>query len=180
MEKEIKTINSISEMESIMRNAHCGGQFVTITAETPLKLNQFPTDGRKRSEEDRINFTATKVFRVKFNFGKDYDKAMSALLGYDYKATDSNREHIVPNVMMRYISTGNTCLIYMPNEYEPMGTFFNGHEASAEELARIDLYKSKGNKNNSPLPYRTVGVRNVTKVCINHVEYNVNINTLMA
>lgn len=179
MEKEIKSINSVAEMEAIMRNAKCGGQFVTITAETPIKLNKFPTDGRKRCEEDRINFTATNRFRVKFNFGKDYDKAMSALLGYDYKATDSNREHIVPNVMMRYISTGNTCLIYMPNEYEPMGTFFNGHEASAEEKARIALYKSNST-NNSPMPYRTVGVRNVTKVCINHVEYNVNINTLMA
>lgn len=168
-----QTISSISELVTVMNNAKAGGQYVSIYGETAVKLNKFPTDGSGRV---RINadFTPTKRFCVEYHFAQDYDKTMSKLLGEDYKASDANRIHLVKNVVMQYISTGNTCLIYMPESYSKTGTFLGGVELNDEQKEYMARYTPKHNSS-SPLNYRTIGVKNVTKMVIGKVTYHINI-----
>lgn len=169
-----KNISSIAELVSVLSTAKAGGQFATIYGETAVRLNKFPTDG---SERIRIkdDFNTTKRFRVTLHFAEDYDKKMSKLLGEDYKASDTNRIHLLHNVLMQYVSTSNVCLIYMPADYAFEGTFVNGVPASAEDLEYIARYTPKAGKS-AMIEYRTIGVKNVTKMVVAGVTYNININ----
>ena len=127
------TIFTTENLANVLKEAKAGGQFVTIYGETPIKLNKYPTDG---SERVKINddFNPTKRFHVTFNFAEDYEKTMAKALGVDnYDASDYNREHIVHNILMRYISTDNVCLIYLPKFYQNDGTFLNGKTITKEQ-----------------------------------------------
>ena len=168
------TITSASELISILKEAKCGGQYVTLTCEKPISLNKFPTDG---SEKIRIadNFTPMVKFSVQYHFGADYERAMSKALGADYeKGEDKNTETLIKGVAKRYISTDNTCLIYIEENRKALGTFLNGNELTTDEIAYMKKYLPK-HKESAPIKYRTIGVKNVRTLTINHNTYNVRI-----
>lgn len=175
----MKKISSVAELTNILANAKAGGQFVTIYGESDVKLNKFPTDGSERIHI-KADFTPRNRFSVTYNFKADYEKAMAKALGVDsYTAHDANRIHLIKNVMMQYVSTGTICLIYMPVNYHFEGTFLGGKEMSAEDTTYMNRYKSKA-KSNSPLPYRTLNVKNVSKIAIGKEMYEVSISATQA
>ena len=176
--KTTSRIESVEQLVNVMAAAKCGGQWVTIEGETPIKLNKFPTDGSERVKL-ADDFKPTKRFVAKFHFSEDYERKMAKVLGIDsYDASDSNREHLVKNVIMRYKSTNNVCLIYMPSEYTDKGIFVNGNEATADDMATIERYKSRS-KNNAVVEYRTIGVKNVRRIAINNNIYEIAISEIV-
>jgi len=168
----MKKIFSVADLSAILSAAKCGGQYVSVSGKSEIKLNKFPTDGSKKIRLDE-NFKPYEEFSVSFHFGQDYDKTMSRLLGCDYKASDANRVHLVKNVLMQYVSTGTTCIIYMPENYTASATMINGKELTDEEKAYMARYKSKAKPSASPLEYRTLGVKNLTRIAIDHEVYEV-------
>lgn len=159
-----------SDLIAILAAAKAGGQFVTIYAETDVKLNKFPTDGSEKIRIDS-NFVPRHAFSVTFNFAEDYEKAMAKAMGVDsYEAHDSNRRHLIKNVVVEYISTGNKCLIYIVKNYKNLGYSLNGREMTAEEIAYMDRYKSKS-KDSGLVPYRNVGLKNVKRIAIGGEVY---------
>lgn len=165
-------IFSVEDLVAVVKAAKAGGQYVTIYGESDIKLNKFPTDG---SERVRIkdDFQPRKRFHVQFHFGQDYEKTMAKALGTsDYTASDCNRVHLVPNVIMQYVSTGTTCFIYIPENYESDGTFLNGEPISAEDYAYMERYKSKS-KSNAVVEYRTLSVKNISRIAINKEVYDI-------
>lgn len=166
-------ISSIAELVNIMGNAKAGGQYVTLYGESDVRLNKFPTDGTQRIHI-KDGFTPRNKFHVTYHFSADYEKAMAKALGVDnYTAHDSNRTHLVKNVVMQYISTGTVCMIYMPEAYHFEGVVLDGKPISAEDEAYMSHYKAKPSK--STLPYRTLNVKSVTKMVIGHVTYDIDI-----
>lgn len=165
----MKKIFSVSELVAVMKAAKAGGQYVTLYGESDYKMNKFPTDG---SERIRIkdNFQPRKRFSVKFHFGQDYEKTMAKVMGVDdYTASDSNRIHLVDNVIMQYVSTGTTCFIYMPESYTDKGMFLNGQPISDEDKEYAQHYKAKVSP--SKIPYRNIGVKNISEIHIGKEVY---------
>ena len=170
----IKTINTISELVNTLKTAKCGGQYATIYFESDVKLNKFPTDG---SERIRIadTFCPRKSYSVQYHFGADYEKAMAKLLGVEeYTASDSNRTHIVPNLLMQYISTGTYCLIAMVEDKSETAYSIDGREMTNAERAYMKHYLPKTNSN-AP-HYLTLGVKNVTRISFGGNIYDVKID----
>ena len=165
-------IFSVDDLVAVVKSAKAGGQYVTLYGESDVKLNKFPTDG---SERIRIKdgFQPKKRFHVKFHFGQDYEKAMSKALGQaDYTASDANRVHLVPNVIMQYVSTGNTCFIYMPESHFSDGTFLDGKPISDEDKAYMERYKSKS-KGGAVVEYRTIGLKNISRIAVGGEVYDI-------
>jgi len=180
MAKRIVELHTCSELVNVLTTAKeqekRGGEFTAVYGVSDYRMNKFPTDG---SEKIRISddFSAKNNFHVVFHFSQDYEKTMAKVLGLEsYDAHDSNRVHIIPNVLMQYVSTGNICLIYMPENYVYDGLTVNGHTATEEEKAYAERYKAK--RSASTLPYRTLGVKNITKVVIGQTEYICKITDL--
>ena len=169
-----KVIRTLKAFIAELKAAKCGGQYVTLYAETPVSMAAFPTDGSEKVHIDK-NFVARKQFAVEYHFGASFDKMMSKLLGTDYHASDYNRRHIVPNVLMQYISTGTICCIYMPEDYVGTSAYVgaDGHPLTDEELAYMRRYK-KVSKDGA-IPYRTLALKNVTRMVINHISYEIAI-----
>ena len=166
-------ITTIEDLQSILETAKCGGQFVSISGESPVNLLKKANDGSKERIKD--NFAPVTRFSVTFHFGEDYEKKMSKLLGEDYKASDANRVHLVKNVLMQYISTGNTCIIYMPSNYTKSGIYLNGNPISDEDKAYMERFKSLAKPSVAIVDYRTLSVKNVKAITINHTTYKVAI-----
>jgi len=170
------TIKSIEQLIEVMNNAKNGGQFATIIGESEIRLNKFPTDG---SERVRIadGFIPKSVFSVEYHFGADYEKKMAKVLGVsEYEAHDANRVHIVPNLIMQYVSTGTICLIYMPSGYKKIDTTLNGVSMSAEEIAYMKRYQPKASA--SVVEYRTLNVMNVREIHFGGEIYYVDIECI--
>ena len=170
-------VTKLSYLSQILRSklGRCNGQWVTITASVPVSLNRYPTDGSARIRLDD-DFCPRRNYIVKINWAEDYSLRMSKLLGCDYKASDANRIHIVKNVLMMYIKTRNVCLIYIPKEQTDLGITIDGRTPTAEEVAKIARYTSKAGANNKPIvEYRTVGIRNVTRIAIDNDVYDIDI-----
>ena len=145
----MKKINNISELKNILASAKAGGQFVTLYGESEVNLNKFPTD----------------------------EKAMSKALGVNYvNGGDANRETLIPNVMMRYISTNNVCLIYMATSRSEGETTLNGHALTAAEWAYLKRYKSQSKSGGNIVNYRTISAKNVKRIAIKGEVYEVNIS----
>ena len=157
-------IFSIEELAALLKAAKSnksGGQYVTIYCESDYRLNQFPSDD---SEHVRVKagFQPRKRYSIKYHFGEDYDKKMSKLLGKPYKSHDSNREHLVENVLMRFKSTDNYCFIAMPEQEKQLGVYLNGKPISEEDMAYAKRYQAKVYDKK----YLNVGVKNVYEVHI--------------
>ena len=159
-------IFSVSELVAILKSAKAGGQFVTLYCESDYKMNKYPTDGSVR-ERIKDNFQPRKRYSIKYNFGADYEKKMSKLLGEDYNASDANREHLVENVLMRFKSTGNVCFIAMPIFRKSLGVLLNGQPISEEDMAYAKRFKAKSN----PAMYLNIGVKNVYEIHIGKQVY---------
>lgn len=172
--KKMKTIKTIEEFATILANAKCGGQFVTLTARKAVKLNKYPTDG---SEKIRINddFVPMEEYTVEYHFGADYEKAMAKALGIkEYDAHDANRFHIVPSVLMAFKSTKNVCAIYMPSKYRgERKVTLNGRELSSVEKDYMRRYTPK--HTDSVVEYRNLSLSNIKRLALNHEVYEVDI-----
>lgn len=165
-----KKVFSVAELTAILTSAKRGGQYVTIEGASDVKLNKFPTDG---SERIRIadDFKPKHHFVAKFHFCEDYEKKMAKALGIsDYNASDSNRKHIVKNALMQYISTGNYCMIYMPESYSDSGITLNGRPLTDEEVAYMNRYKSHSTSK-SVVDYRTISLHNIERLAIGKEVY---------
>ena len=101
---------------------------------------------------------------------------MSRILGEDYKATDTNRRHIVKNVIMQYISTGNVCLIYIPNNYSKNDIILNDEPISIVDKAYMERFMSKKKTSTSVIEYRTLSLKNIKSISINKEKYDVEIS----
>ena len=167
-------ITSVDEFITLMSNAKCNGKYVTVYGESDVKLNKFNTDGLPK-EHIKDNFIPRTDFSVTFHFGQDYEKTMSKILGEDYKASDKNRRHLVKNVIMQYISTGNVCLIYIPNNYSKNNIILNGEKISAEDEAYMNRFMPKKKASTSVIEYRTLSLKNIKSISINKEKYDVDI-----
>lgn len=168
------TLTTIAEIVSVFANAKNGGQFAVVEGASEVKLNKFPTDG---SERVRIaeGFVPMANFTIQFHFGADYEKAMAKALGVSsYEAHDSNRTHLVPNLIMQYNSTKNVCLIYMPTNRTMNGTTLNGKPMSEEEVAYMERYKAP-KKGGAVLEYRTLSVKNIKRITFGGVTYLIDL-----
>lgn len=167
-------ITTVEEFIELMSNAKCNGKYVTIYGESDIKLNKFNTDGLPK-EHIKDGFQPRTDFSVTFHFGQDYEKTMSKILGEDYKATDTNRRHLVKNVVMQYISTGNVCLIYIPNNYSKNNIILDGEEISDEDEAYMKRFMPKKKVSTSIIEYRTLSLKNIKSISINKEKYTVDI-----
>lgn len=167
-------ITTVEEFIELMSNAKCNGKYVTVYGESDIKLNKFNTDGLPK-ERIKDGFQPRTDFSVTFHFGQDYEKTMSRILGEDYKATDTNRRHLVKNVVMQYISTGNVCLIYIPNNYSKNNIILDGEKISAEDEAYMKRFMPKKKVNTSIIEYRTLSLKNIKSISINKEKYTVDI-----
>lgn len=167
-------ITSVDEFVTLMANAKCNGKYVTVYGESDVKLNKFNTDGLPK-EHIKDDFCPRTDFSVTFHFGQDYEKTMSKILGEAYKATDKNRRHLVKNVIMQYISTGNVCLIYIPNNYSKNDIILNGKKISEEDEAYMKRFMPKKKVSSSVIEYRTLSLKNIKSISINKEKYDVDI-----
>lgn len=174
VENQVVNVTTLKELVEILKTAKIGGQKVTLYAEVAIKLNKYPTDGSERVHISELGFNPTNRYHVNYNFGTDYEKAMSKALGEDYtKGGNENIETLIPNLLMRYKSTNNPCLIYINGDNYPDGKFNNGVAYTEADEATEKRYTSKANKSYTPVDYRTVSVKNVTRLVANHTTYNV-------
>lgn len=175
----MKTIVSVSELKNVLETAKCGGQFVTVYYETAVSgLLKNPTDGSAVGKR-REDFNPKKRSYAQFHFAQDYEKTMAKILGVDeYNAEDSNREHLIKNVLVRYKSTKNICLIAMPTNIKKLGYTLNGRLLTDEEVEYMNHYWSKAKRSPQLVEYRTIGVMNVYQLSINGEVIQVKISSL--
>ena len=170
-------ISSAAEFVTLMAEAKkCrGGQFVTIYGEKEKSLNK----GRGANAIDP-NFKPLRKFHAQFHFGEDYDKKVAKIManGDDAPQYDadkrSNITHLVPNVVMQYLSTQTICLIVMPTDWYEDSLTLNGRPLTKEEVEYMSKYLKKPSK--SSLPYFTIGLKNITKMVIGKETYEVHID----
>jgi hypothetical protein len=104
---------------------------------------------------------------------------MAKAMGVDsYTASDCNRTHLVDNVIMQYISTGTTCFIYMPESYIDGGMWLNGQPISDEDKAYAMRYKAKSSA--AAVTYRTLNVKNISRIAIGGEVYDICISQQQA
>ena len=170
-------ITTITDFINVINSIKARGRFATLSAITDIKLNKFPTDG---SEKVRIadNFTPKAEFKIQFHFGADYERAMAKVLNIDeYNAHDSNRTHLVKNLIMQYLTTQTICLIYMPCNKLGYRQTLNGIELTKEQLEYLNRYKSKS-KSSAPLEYRTIGIDKIKSLTFDGNTYEIDIQQL--
>lgn len=178
------TIESVeqlaSEMTFAVEESKRSGQFITLYIEKPVDLAAFPTDGSEKIRRDK-SFQPQKAYQVQLHFSADYEKAMAKALGVDeyHKSADTNRETIVPNVLMRYISTNNVCFVHMPTQYlnkRYMNEY--GEPLSEEQVAYMNHYKKAAKA--EILPYRTISIKYVKSIAMGGQRYILNIPAAQA
>ena len=178
-ERNEVVVTSLSDLISLMANAANKGEYVTLYAESSISgLLMFPTDGSEKIHRVKeLGFNPTTRYHVTYHFGEDYEKAMSKALGEDYKkSSKENIQTLISGIMMRYRSTNNPCFIYMKGDYVSEGKFNNGNPYTAADEATEKRYTSLAPKKDSnPVEYRTLGVKNVTRLTAHNVVYRLQI-----
>lgn len=155
--------------------AKSGGRFVTLVCETKIRTNKFPTDGSERIRIDE-SLVFTKRYSVTYNFGADYERAMSKALGEEYTASEQpNRVHIVPNVLLQLADSGKAYIIYINGMISQSDTLCNGEVATEEQIAYLNRYKPKA-KTNEVVKYRNVSIENVKEIHINKEVHTIAIS----
>lgn len=175
----MKTIKNVQELIAVLTEAKRGGQFVTAYFETKVSgLLVNPTDGSNVGKRNK-DFNPKKRSSVQYHFAQDYEKAMAKALGIkEYEAEDSNREHLVKNVLVRYKSTNNICLIAMPTNIKKLGYTLNGESLTPEQVEYMNHYWSKAERKPQAVEYRTIGVMNIYQLAIGGEVYQVKISSL--
>ena len=139
-------------------------------------MNKYPNgtkpSERKTAEPFDTSLNPTKAWHIKYHFGEDYERKVAKVLGLDsYDADGSNRIHLVPNVLMQYISTGNVCVIAMPEDKYKDGLLVNGTPATTEQVEYISRYEQPSRKGGI-VNYLTIGVKNVRKMVVGKTTYH--------
>lgn len=182
MVKQSLIVTNVAQLVSLMQQAKAGGQFVELYGETDYKFNKYPNGTLPKERTPEIAFAyqknengarVRKAWHISYNFAADYDTKFEKVFGVEHESHDENREHLVDNVVMRFKSTGNVCMIAMPNSRKSDGLLIDGNPATEEQIAYCERYEQP--RTQSALPYLNVGVKNVRKVVINHTEYLVRI-----
>ena len=172
------TINNATDLVALIANAKNGGQFATITAETPIAFNQFPNADycakmgivmpTKKAEKEQYRFNGlpyTKRFKVAFHFDEDYDNAL-AKAGFTRSENGPRytKDHF-GTIAVGIPSTNNICLVYLNGAYEFDGIYLNGEKIEdAETLAYIEGYKQTKKVDPNAPQYRNVGIKNVRSI----------------
>lgn len=166
--------NDLFTFAAFLSSAKSGGRFVTLVCETKIRTNKFPTDGSERIRIDE-SLVFTKRYAVTYNFGSDYEKAMSKALGEEYTASEQpNRVHIVPNVLLQLADSGKAYIIYINGMISQSETLCNGKPATEEQIAYLNRYKPKA-KTTEVVKYRNVSIENVREMHINKEVHTINI-----
>jgi len=182
MAKQNLIVTSVAQLVSLMQQAKAGGQIATLYGVTDFNYNKYPNGTLPKERTPEIAFAyqkdengarVRKAWHVQYNFAADYDHKVEALTGEKHESHDENREHLVKNVIMRFISTQNVCFIVMPFDRFSDGLLIDGNPATEEQTAYVKQYEQK--RKPSTIPYLNPGVKNVYKVVINGIEYNVRI-----
>lgn len=171
-----KTIFTLTELVSVMSSLKktCGGQFVTLYGRKEKSLNK----GRGINAIDP-NFRPIREFHISYHFSQDYDKTMNKLLNseMDVPTYDPNKraniEHIVPNVLMHYVSTQTTCFIAMPTAWHEDSLTLDGKQLTEDQIAYMAKYLKKPSK--STIPYVTIGIKNIYKIVADKETYFIDI-----
>ena len=169
-------VTSLNDLIVLMANAAQRGEYATLYAETPISLLKYPTDGSEKIHISELGFNPTSRYHVTYHFGEDYEKAMSKALGEDYtKSAKKNVQTLISGILMRYISTNNVCFIYMKGTNVSDGKFNNGNPYTPADEETEKRYTSTAAKGSNPVDYRTVSVKNVSRLTIHNVEYDLHI-----
>ena len=186
MANKLVTVTTVTQLVNLMAAAKAGGHIVTLYGVTDFHFNKYPTGTapKERCPELVFNFQkdengtarVRKAWHIQYNFAADYDKKFEDVFGVEHKSHDDNREHLVKNVIMRFISTQNVCFIAMPFMRSNDGLLIDGVPATNEQIAYCKKYEQP--RKPSAIPYLNPGVRNVYKLVIDHTEYRVNITDL--
>jgi hypothetical protein len=174
-----KVVTSVAEFVNLMKDAKAGGQICWAYGKTEYKVNKYPngTTPKERCPELAFRYAdVKKLWHVQFNFAADYDKKWEKVFGEEHTSHDENRRHLLKNVVMTFISTGNVCLIAMPTDRVNDGIEIDGHIANEEETAYCELYKQS--RKPSAIPYLNIGLKNIYKLSVNGVVYEVKITDL--
>jgi hypothetical protein len=176
-----KVVTSVAEFINLMKNAKAGGQLCWVYGKTDYNVNKYPTGTTPKERCPELAFRYSDVdvkrlWHVQFNFAADYDARYEKVVGEEHNSHDENRRHLVKNVVMTFLSTGNVCLIVMPNDRINDGIEIDGRTATEEEVAYCELYKRI--RKPSTIPYMNPSLRNIYKLSVNGVDYEVNITDL--
>lgn len=174
-----KVVTSVTEFVTLMKAAKAGGQLCWVYGKTDYHTNKYPngTAPKERCPELAFRYAnVKKLWHAQFNFAADYDKKWEKVFGEEHTSHDENRRHLLKNVVMTFLSTGNVCLVVMPTDRVNDGIEIDGRTANEEETAYCELYKQK--RKPSAIPYMNPSLRNIYKLSINGVEYEVNITDL--
>lgn len=175
-------VTNVAELVTILTTAKAGGQYVALYGETPVRVNKYPNGTkaceRKTAEPFDTSLNPTKGWHIKYHFGEDYERKMAKALGLDAYDADGggNRIHLVPNVLMQYVSTGNVCVIAMPEDRHKDGLLCNGVPATTEQAEYIARYE-QASKSSGVVDYLTIGVKNVRKMVVGKTTYHLALAT---
>lgn len=180
MAKQVRVVRTVADLVNHLLAARNGGQYASIYYRNAYKVNKFPngTSRKEMREHPELAFSLenpTKESMVKYHFSQDYERTMAKALGVEsYESNgNGNIEHLVPAVMMRYISTQNVCMIAMPEDVKRLGIFVNGNPATEEQITYMEQYKQPAHK--GVIPYLTIGLKNIYRMEIGGIEYRVEI-----
>jgi hypothetical protein len=189
----MKKITKVADLISIVRTAKAQGQFATIDGAHATKFNQFPNEdyckamgitlasgkGSKAINEP-FRFGGepfTFRFKVVFHFGQDYDRTL-AKAGLTRSDEGANKaiDHF-GGIAIGYPSTNNVCLVYMQADYVADGYYLDGKKVEdPETLAYIAGYKATSKP--QAVEYRTIGVRNISRIAVAGEIYEVEISEI--
>lgn len=187
----MKKITKVADLIGIIRTAKAGGQFATIDGAHTTKFNQFPNEdyckehnitlasgkGSKVANEphryDGREFSYR--FKVLFHFGQDYDRTLEkAGLQRSEQGANKPIDHF-GGIAIGYPTTNNICLVYMQGDYSGEG-YFDANGKKVEDKETLDYIKGyKSTSKPQVVEYRTIGVRNISKVAVAGETYEVAI-----
>ena len=163
------TIRTIDELRAILATAKQRGTYATITYEKPIELRVKATDG-SGLKLDKSRPVPYRRGSIKYHFGQDYAKKAKEVFGEDYEVQEkSYKETLVPHVMYHNITTDNYTLAYMPEDVSY--TLI----ATAEEMEYFNHFLPNKKEETSPIKYRTVSVKYITRVAFDGKEILVDI-----
>lgn len=167
------TITTIADLATILASAKQRGTYATITYEKPLdtksdlRVNATDGSGLKLDKSRPVPFRRGVV---KYHFGQDYEKKAKQVFGEDYEVqAKSYKQVIVPYVMYYNTSTDNYTLSYIKENatYELIAT--------EEEKEYFAHFAPKPKSDSSPIKYRTLSVKYITRVAFDGKELLVDI-----
>lgn len=166
------TITTIADLALVLSTAKQRGTYATITYEKPIEVRVNATDG-SGLKLDKSRPVPSRRGSIKYHFGQDYVATAKRVFGEDYEVQDKTyKQTLVPYVMYYNTTTNNYTLAYMPEDasYELLAT--------EEEKEYFAHFAPKKKEETSPIKYRTVSVKYITRIAFDGKEVMVDIPNL--